>query len=221
MPRFVGGLVSRVARLFRRKPKSAPRKKRYAKKRMGVKPFMVKKTLIGSKFTLVAGTNQSDCFTAELTDVPNYSLYTGLYDQYKICKIRVVYRCLNPVNTLRSDGAFMTLGMIHSSTDHNDATVPGVTSTDIQKLMNDNAYKGTKTNRDHVRTFVPNWLTSAGSSVAASKTGWISCDAANVSHYALKVIFEAGVGSAAGQHSYIVEPIITYWIQFKDQKNSN
>jgi len=226
MPRFLPGLLRKI---FGRK-KSVPRRKpmggsafKRVIRRAGirVKPFMVKKTVIGDKFTVNAGTNQASCFTAELTDIPNYSLFTGLYDQYKILKVRVQYRCLNPVNTLRSDGAYMTLGLVHSAIDENDAVVPGVTQADIQKLMNDNTYRGTKTNRDHTRIFTPRWLTQAGSSSAVSKTGWIACDAANVSHYALKTIFEAGVGSTAGHMSYIVEPVYTYWIAFKDQKCTN
>jgi len=198
----------------RRKAVKQMRKRRNrGLKRAVTKPFTVRKTIMLDRITVVTNTTQT--FTAELSDLPQYTNFTTLYDQYRIAKVTVRYRVLNNVNVITSTNGLITLGMIHSVVDHNDAITPG----SIQELMNDNSYFTTKTNRDHVRSFRPMFLENVGGAAQAkSNSGWLACSSPGVSHYGLKTFFEAG-SAPAGFTSYIVEPIITYYVQFKDQKN--
>jgi len=207
------------ARRFGRRPKKAMvrrgRKRRGGLRKAVNRPFMVKKTFMLDRITIVAGTTSYQVLTAELTDVPGYTNYTALYDKYKINKVTVRYRMLNPVNVITSTNGLITLGMVHSVVDTNDSNTPG----SIQQLMNDSSYYGTKSNKDHVRSWKPKFLLDVGGNAAAkTNSGYLSCDYPNVSHYALKTAFEPGA-APANFTSFIVEPIITYYVSFKDQRN--
>lgn len=207
-----------IKSLLSRKKKAPKRvyRKRKSLKRAVNKSFMVKKTILLDRINVTS--NQTQVFTAELTDLPQYTQYIALYDQYKIMKVRVQYRVLNNVNLATSafPSGVLTLGLIHSCVDSNDSTPPG----SIQQIMNDSSYFVTKSNKDHIRTFTPKFLTNVGGSAAAeSSRGWLSCDFPNVSHYALKTWFEPGI-IPSGFTSYVVEPIITFYVAFKDQKSA-
>lgn len=211
-----------VKRVFggRRKAKRVIRRRRGGLRGRVTRPFMVKKTIQLDRIQVVVGTQAQQVISAELADLPQYTTYTALYDQYKINKVTVRYRLLNPVNIAYATLAggttsHVTLGMVHSAVDNNDiTTVPS-----IQSLMNDNSYFGTKSNRDHVRSWKPKFLLDAGGSAPAKcSTGWLSSDYPNVSHYGLKTWFEPGLGPT-GFASFYVEPIVTYYVSFKDQKN--
>lgn len=223
-------VLSQLTKLFRKKkgPSMAKAstfkrsnfkryKGRYMKRTIG-KPFMVKKTMLGDQFNVLVGTAPTQQHTAELNDVTDVTPYRALYDQYKIYKVKVHYRILQNVNGIQQNTANYvanSLGLIHSVVDDNDdannATIP--------TMMNDNSYFCTKTNRDHIRTYTPKFLASAGGLQAQSKSGWLSTDAPNIKHYALKTLFQAGVGTA-GTVSFTVQPIYTLWVGFKDQKGS-
>ena len=159
--------------------------------------------------------------TFELTDVPQYFSYVGLYEEYRIDKVVYSWKCLNNVATATpglGTSYVQTLGMVHSRVDNNDSVVP----TTIQSILNDNTYKGTLSSRNHTRTIIPKFLSNVGGGVAAQqKTGWLNTDNANISHYGLKWAFEGGVfngGAVNSQISFIVEPIVTYYVSFKNPK---
>jgi len=187
------------------------------------KPFIVKKAIPSNRITITSGIPVIQTISAELNKFNGYTNYTALYDEYKILKVKVHYRVLNPVNIAYASQTtsggnttgIVTLGVIHSVVDKNDINTPG----SIQQLMNDSSYFVTKTNKDHSRTFTPHFLTNVGGGAQAqSTTGYLSCDSSNISHYGMKTWFEPGE-APAGFTSYIVEPIITYWIAFRNQRN--
>lgn len=210
-----------VRRIFRgrRKAKRAIPKRRKTIKRLVARPFLVKKTVQLDNIIVNANAQTTQVITGELNDIPEFAVYSQLYDQYKLMKMTVCYRVLNPINVANVTGGtyyLQTNGMVHSVIDYTDSTPPP----SIQVLMNDNSYFGTKSHRDHVRTFRPKFLNLiAGNSQSQSmKSAWLHTAAPNVSHYGLKTIFEGG-GGAPGTTSMIIKPILTYYFGFKDQKN--
>lgn len=161
--------------------------------------------------------------TFELADMPQYLSYVNLYEQFRILKVVYRFRALVPVNqSIGAGDGISTLGYLHTVVDHNDATVPTGSVAGIQAMMNDSAYKGVKSSRDLVRTIKPMFLTQAGTQTAKSTRGWLNCKdvtgAINaVSHYGIKWIVEGGIGTLVGNpYNVIYEPIITYYIQFKN-----
>jgi len=161
--------------------------------------------------------------TFELSDMPQFSSYVALYEQFRIVKINYHFRALVPVNQAIGAGdGISTLGYLHTVVDHNDVTAPTGSTAGIQSMMNDSAYRGVKSSRDLTRTIRPMFLTQAGTQTARSTRGWLNCKdvtgAVNaVSHYGIKWIVEGGIGTLVGNgYNVVYEPIITYFIQFKN-----
>lgn len=208
--------------VFGRKKAPAKRKRVQRKGRRLAKQtghLTVKKTEIESRVFVAANGTQFGVDTFELADLTQYSDYVKLYEEYRIDKIVYQFKSLNNVSGAVPAGGLNTLGMIHSRVDTNDAVVP----TSIQDMMNDSSYRGTRSSRNHVRTITPKFMLNAGSTQSKSSTGWLTCFNADgitvstVSHYGIKWAMEGGFSSVATT-SFIVEPIITYYVSFRNPK---
>jgi hypothetical protein len=90
-------------------------------------------------------------------------------------------------------------------------------------MMNDSTYRGSRSSRNHTRVIYPKFMMSAGATQSKQARGWLSCFNADgttvsaVSHYGIKYAFEGGTGTT-GIASFLVEPIVTYFISFKNPK---
>jgi len=157
--------------------------------------------------------------TFELADMPQFANYVALYEQFKITKVVYHFRSQNPQqSTLAGPHC---LGYLHTVVDLNDSVNFAASRAGIQNMMNDNAYKGVKSSRDLTRTIRPMFLTQAGTQTAKSVRGWLNTkDVAGVvnavSHYGIKWVIEGGVAASANPLSVQYQPIITYYIQFKN-----
>lgn len=202
-----------LKKVFTRRPKKSMKQKSNVKN--GLVHF--KKTVIDPRINVVNGLTTFGSDTFELSDIPQYLSYVGLYEEYRIDKITYSFKSLTNIATgpaTAVGNTFTSLGMIHSIIDINDSLVP----TTIQDMMNDSTYKGTRSSRNHTRTFVPSWLNVVGGGVSSqSKTGWLNTASPGISHYCLKWAFEGGAGIPA-YYSFSVEPIITYYISFRNPK---
>jgi len=157
--------------------------------------------------------------TFELADMPQFSQYVALYEQFKISKVVYHFRTQNPQQSVA--GGPTCLGYLHTVVDHNDNVNFAASRAGIQNMMNDNAYKGVKSDRDLTRVIRPMFLTQAGTQTAKSTRGWLNTKdvtgAINaVSHYGIKWVIEGGVSAVANPLSCQYQPIITYYIQFKN-----
>lgn len=214
-----------IKRVFGRKRKVAKKAYRRRNKTRPTGHLTVKKVVLDDRLTMMSGTTTYGSDTFELADFPQYASYVALYEEYKIDKIIYSFKSLNNVNngSLIAAGTYVnTLGMIHTVVDHNDSVVP----TSIQNMMNDSSYRGTRTSRNHTRTFKPTFMNSIGGTVAGQqKSGWLTCYNADgvtlstVSHYGLKWAFQGGYNNTASPGvTAIIEPIITYYVSFRNPK---
>jgi len=215
-------------------PGSASRK---TKARVGARIYRPKKarrasgpnSVITKKFTTLedpidvgSGGFSVGTETFELADMPQFSNYIALYEQFKITKIVYHFRSQAPVNVALSAGGVGSLGYLHTVVDHNDNTTPAGSLAGIQNMMNDSGYKGVKSSRDLTRVIRPMFLTQAGTQTAKSVRGWLNCrDVAGavnaVSHYGIKWIVQGGRNVITGTtQSVSYQPIVTYYIQFKN-----
>lgn len=204
--------------LFKSRPRSAPRRIRKRRAPKATSVLRKKFTTIEDRIIVPQNSFVSGSDTYELSDMPQLSQYVALYENYKIEKITVVFRSLCPVNVISNGTTGVSLGMLHTKLDYNDSDVPTASAVGIQAMMNDNSYRSAKSSRDLRRTFVPKWLSRAGTADnATQKTGWLRTNSANVSHYGFKYIIEGGynIGAPLGPN-VIYEPIVTYHIAFKD-----
>lgn len=203
-----------------RRRKTAPRRRRVAKQ-TGV--LTIKKTVIDDRITVPGNSTVFGSDTFELADIPQYADYIKLYEEYRIDKIVYSFKSLNNVAPGGSMVAtqFYSLGMIHTNLDMNDSVAP----TSIQNMMNDPSYRGTRSSRNHTRTIIPKFQNVVGGNIQGqSKSGFLNCFAqdgttvSSVSHYGLKYAFEGGVVVNGTVASFIVEPIVTYYVSFRNPK---
>jgi len=158
----------------------------------------------------------------ELADMPQFSNYIALYEQFKITKVVYHFRSLTPVNIGSPVSGYGSLGYLHTKVDHNDIVAPVGSLAGIQDMMNDSAYKGVKSSRDLTRVIRPMFLTQAGTQTAKSTRGWLNCKDVSgainaVSHYGIKWIIQGGRNQITGQTASVsYQPVITYYIQFKN-----
>lgn len=200
--------------------RAMPPKRRRAQGSKGV--VLKKFTLIDDRIQCPVNsfTNGADSF--ELADMPQFSNYIALYEQFRIVKVVYKFKSLAPVNLAPVAGGTLTLGYLHTVVDHNDITPFAASKAGIQSMMNDNAYKGAKSSRDLTRTIRPMFLTQAGTQTAKSTRGWLNCrdvlgNVNAVSHYGIKWVIEGGSSSLSpNPYSCIYEPLITYYVEFKN-----
>jgi len=191
------------------------------RKAQGPNGIVTKKfSLLDPQIVTAGGAYTAGADTFELADMPQFAAYVALYEQFKITKIVYHFRSLNPQQSIGA-AAVGTLGYLHTVIDYNDATVPAASAAGIQNMMNDTDYKGVKSNRDLTRTIRPMFLTQAGTQTAKSVRGWLNCrdlaGAVNaVSHYGIKWVIQGGLASAPNAWSCVYDPIITYYVQFKN-----
>lgn len=140
--------------------------------------------------TVDATLGYQGAFTFKLDDLPNYTEFTNLYDQYQICAIRMEfvpkYTAVNQMNVTNT-GTFL-LGSLHTVVDYDDSTAP----TSASELFQYGNYKRTRLTSKHVRYLKPAWL--AQTYETALTTGyspqwkrWLSTNDANIPHYCVKI----------------------------------
>lgn len=210
LPMFRKGLRKlgrAVKRVFRKRPA------RRQKSNVNNGLLHVKKTIIDARVNVVSGTTIFGVDTFELNDIPQMTDYRQIYEEYRIDKIVYTFNSLTNMATPQVGIGYATLGMIHSVVDNNDATAP----TSIQTMMNDSLYRGSRSSKNHVRVFRPKWLNQVAGGAVQPKGGWLLTDSPNVSHYGLKYALEGGNASTPST-SFFVEPIVTYYISFKNPK---
>jgi len=143
------------------------------------------------------GTDQFFTYNFTLNNIGNYVELVKLFDQFKICKVKLTliprYNSNlilpSPVTgTGPAVGATNTLvtanlGMpdIITVIDYDDSVVP----TSMLELLEYNNCKITKASRNHVRSLVPRINSSTGISF---KKQWLDCDTADAApHYGVKI----------------------------------
>lgn len=195
---------------------AAPRRRRA----QGPRGVVTKKfCTLEDQITVANGAFVNGNETFELSDMPQFANYVALYEQFKISKVVYHFRSQNPQQSTAAGPC--ALGYIHTVVDLNDATNFAASHAGIQNMMNDNAYKGKRSDKDLTRTIKPMFLTQAGTQTAKSVRGWLNTkDVAGVtnavSHYGIKWVIEGGTAGSANPLSVVYQPIITYYIQFKN-----
>jgi len=126
-------------------------------------------------------------FSFALSNLPNYTEFTSLFDQYRILQASVSFL---PYANSSSSGAVSGSfpGIIASAIDYDDASLPG--ATDLQQYE---SYKRNPAFEEFVRTIKPRVAIAAYN--GSTFTGyvnryapWIDANSPSVPHYGLKTV---------------------------------
>jgi hypothetical protein len=213
-------------RRFRSKrvPLRRSRKGRFGRSR----PRASRKFSSGRYFKLVrtvnTGTVNVACnsgvpFTYEyqLNQIPDFANLKGLFDEYKISKVRTTFYPTADNAQVNNAGAgfYKGLGMIATALDYNSNTAPG----SLAEVLEYRTRKLTKSSRIHSRTLSPKpqgplYIGGIGSAYRPVANAWIPTEHVTVPHYALVGWLEGGSGDPAA-YSYTCRIMTTYTVIFR------
>lgn len=163
---------------------------------------------------ITASTSELDgAFKFLLSDLDQFSSFTALYDQYKICKIVLKFYPNANVAQVTAPGTHV-YGNILTAIDHDDATT--VSLANIRQYSTCKEYPFYKS---FTRVIVPHVAVAAYTSGAfnnyANMTNqWIDCNSPNVEHYGLKYVVPATGTTQTDLPQWTV--VGYYYIAFKN-----
>lgn len=208
--RKIGG---RRMRRPMRKPRVI-RKIRFSGKKSYKKTVMVKRTVLVGAISQGAAA-QNLAYQFRLSNLPNYTELTNLYDQYKIKSIAfsIVPQC-----TSADVNPNATLGMVPSLTsvlDFSDSTALG----SLNDYLQYSTYRRTAPLKTHKRFLYPKQLVYAYDAVTATQNladvqnKWIRSESPDIQHLGVKVHVPASVNAAFNYEVYA-----TYYVLLKQTK---
>lgn len=150
-----------------------------------------------------------------LDQLPSYTEFTALFDEYYINKVQVKFIARN-ITSVTSPYSLVA-AMLHTAIDYDDATAPG----SITALQQYSTYRFTIATKSMTRTFRPKvsiamYKTSANNAYGSSdKKLWVDCAYTDVEHYGLKFYMPV---VAQSQAAFTYSVFVKYWISFRNTK---
>ena len=179
---------SQRPRRYRRKP--AYRRKRLMKRtrarlNLGVHSFKRKVVLgnVQAYNNAGVGVNAAVAFSFKLSDLPQYTDFTNLFDQYKLTGVKLDFIPFadNISWEVASNGASIAApgGPLLVSVDMDDATAPASAS----EMLSRQNVKVIPVGRRFQMFLRPKYGDVANTTTLAPATGFIDCDTPNTPHY--------------------------------------
>lgn len=161
-------------------------------------------------------------YNFKLSDLPNYTEFSALFDFYRIDKVIVKFfpqvTVGNLGNNLTSTSVLSKVPRIVSVIDYDDSTA-------LTNLNDAYQYQNMKQGlmtRQHNRVITPKvsttvYKTAITSGYSVPKTGmWIDCTDADVPHYGLKIgIEQSGINGVPPGDMFRMTPVITFKMSFR------
>lgn len=189
-----------------------PRRKRFVRKSRVPRPFG-RPSLItrGAYYTGVTSPAAAPTFFGyefKLTDLPDYTEFTNLFDEYKIMRVKVYF--LPNVYTQNTSIANLVPWFL-ITVDKDDSSAP----TSFNSMLSYPGCKITSMQRKQYVSFVPRVATAVyGGPVVTSygsKSMYLDCGSPGVPHYGLKI----GVGNSTNAGIYGYHVFVKYVISFR------
>lgn len=161
-------------------------------------------------------------FSYTLAQLPNYTDFTGLFDQYKITGAKLT---LTPAlsegisSPLFGTNAALGYSRVHSVVDYDDASIP----TSEDQLLEYGSHKSTAPFKTHTRFIKPKVLQevyrSAIATSYAPRSGmYLDMTTPDVPHYGLKVWISAPNTSAGTAGSITYKAYLTLYFNCKNTR---
>lgn len=195
------------------------RRKRWGRKPMIRRPVAVKQPVHYFKRTQynsgwTANLTTADQFAnyyGSLSQVPNISDFTGLYDQYKILAMKVTLIPRGNQSDIGTASASVAQSVgVFSVIDYDDNT----NLTSISQACQYQNMKMTRSHQVHTRYFKPRIMTSVLSNVSTANSvntrGWIDINDTQVNHYGIKYALQISPNSS---QSFDLK--VDYYLAFK------
>lgn len=208
-------------RNYRKRP-TLRRRRRYTRRRIMRRPLTkralkvhhFKRTFALDYITSAAGADVLGAFNFYLAQLPNYTEFTNLYDQYRINKILIKF--VPNVNSA-DVAASATIAQFNTVLDFNDST-PLASLNNCFEYGNWRMTRGTQV---HTRIFTPSSLDAVANTGGTTPSfvnptwkQWIATSSANIPHFGLKYCAEPT--ASAGDIDW--RPYVTMYFSCKSVK---
>lgn len=177
---------------------------------LGTQTTKINRSVTFSAFTTSNAGDTIKSYSFQLSDLPNYTEFTGLFDAYRITGVEVIFY---PVNTVNTTGAAVNPTQAITCVDFDGISGPTLVS-DLEQYDTAKWHWGL---RPIKRKLVPRVALAAYSGAftsyaEAKENQWIDCASPSVQHYGL---FFGGPTAlnASGAQSW--QPVATYFLEFK------
>jgi len=186
----------------------------------GQSPLYNYKRSIFLKDALIVAAGNPDtalAYTATMTQLPNVTDFSNLYDSYMIKKVvvKIIPKFTNVALASGATTQNTNLQQIHSVIDYDDGVAPG----SINDLVQYHSYRMTRGHVPHTRTFVPKVelvetnTGGGGGGQAAKAYQWCDFDNINTAHRGMKFIIPSP--TVTGTTVYY-DQLITYYFSCKN-----
>lgn len=151
-----------------------------------------KRTFQGSGISAAAAGNVLGALTFKFNQIPNYTEFTNLFDEYRINMIKVEFvpnftgSDVNPATTA------VAVPNFHTVIDHDSAASPA----NLDELLQYPNYKRTRGQSIHKRIWRPTVTLDVEGTVSASAKfkQWINCALPALDHYGIKYFVDQVTG---------------------------
>lgn len=147
-----------------------------------------------------------------LSQAPEYTEFTSLFDEYRICALEVTFKPKFNMMTVTSPTAVVT-PLLYTAIDYDDATVPA-SAAELEEYQ---TCVVTNFNRSVKRTIVPKNATAVYQSTTATSYGvarpWLDCAYASVPYYGLKAVVEGGAIGQVALQAWDIS--VKYYLEFR------
>lgn len=200
---------SRPKQALIRRRKMARRIPRPLARRPDVYHF--KRKVFLQDYLIISTTQALGAIQFALVDLPGFTDFTNLYDQYRFNK--VVWKLIPKISEASlnaGSNSNANLQQIHSVLDYDDNTAP----TSINQLVQYQSHRMTRGSQIHSRVLVPKCQMSVSGAAAAPKAKqWLDCDQTSLVHRGIKFIVPAAATPGTTLY-YDLE--MTYYMSFKN-----
>lgn len=153
-------------------------------------------------------------YSFQLSDCSEYSYCTALFDEYKLCAVKVEW--FPRGNTKDVDNSELVSGVFYDAIDYDDASV---SSLDVDKINQYRMCRAHRITQPIKRYFKPRFLASAYASSTTtgygSRRGWLDCAYPGIPHYGWKYTMQ--LGGAPGT-TYYYDTRVTYYLMFRARR---
>lgn len=171
-----------------------------------------------STYSNAANTDDLEAISFQLSDLPGYSQFTNLYDQYRFVAVKAEFIPMNlPVTYLNVSVIVPTCPILYTCIDLDDATIPGTNQIveEHESVTCHGAFTPATTNK-YIRWLRPAcapemYQTGGFGGYASKQLQWLDTASSAVQHYGLKWWVYAATNTPA----YKYNVTLTYYLQFK------
>jgi len=182
---------------------------------------LIKRNVLRTAISQTLTVDALGAWDFKLSDAPNYSEITAMFDEYRIKMVRMKFYPRYLPNEMLNSGTGTSASVtprLFIAIDENDASTPSNIN-EIREYPNMKVYQTQQPIQFYLKPKISTAVYGSGvfSSYGQPKNIWLSSASPNVAHYGAKWAIDAQNTAVTGQLQ-IFDVEATYWIECRNPK---